>query len=176
VIIIPNSDFVGKIGSYTQDLMGVVGLQVRNNLVNTGALLVKRSIDVAISAALLILTLPITSILWILVALESGFPVFYSQRRIGHDGRAFHIWKFRTMVKNAAEVLAEHLANDPELRKEWEENQKLRKDPRVTQIGKLLRKTSLDELPQLWNVLKGEMSLVGPRPIVHDEVAKYKEA
>jgi Undecaprenyl-phosphate galactose phosphotransferase WbaP len=176
VTVIPNSNFVGKVGSYTQDLMGVVGVQVRNDLVNAGSLLAKRAIDVTISGALLISLLPVIAVVWLLVALESGRPVFYSQKRVGRDGRAFHIWKFRTMVDNAAEILAHHLANNPDLRKEWEENQKLRNDPRVTRIGKLLRKTSLDELPQLWNVLKGEMSLVGPRPIVHDEVAKYKEA
>jgi Undecaprenyl-phosphate galactose phosphotransferase WbaP len=176
VTVVPNPDFVGRVGSYTQDLMGVVGLQVRNDLVNAGPLLVKRTIDVAVSAALLTVLLPVIAIIWLIVAAESGLPVFYSQKRVGHDGRAFHIWKFRTMVKNASDILAHHLANNPELRKEWEENQKLRNDPRVTRIGKLLRKTSLDELPQLWNVLKGEMSLVGPRPIVHDEVAKYKEA
>jgi Undecaprenyl-phosphate galactose phosphotransferase WbaP len=176
VFVIPNSDFVGKVGSYTQDLMGVLGLHVRNNLVNAGSLFAKRTIDVAISTALLLATLPATAIIWLLVAVESGFPVFYSQRRVGRDGRAFHIWKFRTMVKNAPEILAHHLARSPELQREWDENQKLRNDPRITRMGKLLRKTSLDELPQLWNVLKGEMSLVGPRPIVHDEVARYKEA
>jgi Undecaprenyl-phosphate galactose phosphotransferase WbaP len=176
LVIVPSSDFVGKVGSYTQDLMGVMGLQVRNNIVNAGSLLVKRTIDVAISMALLTFTLPLTAIVWLFIAVESGFPVFYSQRRVGRDGHAFNIWKFRTMVKNADAILAHHLASSPELRREWDENQKLRNDPRITRIGKVLRKTSLDELPQLWNVFKGQMSLVGPRPIVHDEIAKYKEA
>jgi len=176
LVIVPSSDFVGKVGSYTQDLTGVIGLRVRNNIVNNGSLLVKRAIDIAVSMALLLAVLPVTAVVWLFVAVESGFPVFYSQRRVGRDGRAFNIWKFRTMVKNADAVLAHHLASNPELKKEWDENQKLRNDPRITRIGKVLRKTSLDELPQLWNVLKGEMSLVGPRPIVHDEIAKYKEA
>jgi len=116
------------------------------------------------------------AVITVLIAVESGFPVFYSQKRLGQDGRTFHIWKFRTMVRNAAEVLERSLASSPELQKEWAENQKLRNDPRITRIGKALRKASLDELPQLWNILRGEMSLVGPRPIVHDEIAKYKAA
>jgi lipopolysaccharide/colanic/teichoic acid biosynthesis glycosyltransferase len=100
--------------------------------------------------------------------------VFYSQTRMGHDGRIFHIWKFRTMVQNAAEVLEFSLANNPELRSEWAATQKLRNDVRITRVGKVLRKASLDELPQLWNVIKGEMSLVGPRPIMSSQVAMYK--
>ena len=109
----------------------------------------------------------------LLIAVESGLPVFYSQKRLGQDGRTFHIWKFRTMVRNAAEVLERSLASSPELQKEWAENQKLRNDPRITRIGKVLRKASLDELPQLWNVLLGDMSLVGPRPPLPSEVQQY---
>jgi Undecaprenyl-phosphate galactose phosphotransferase WbaP len=176
LIVIPDTDFLGSVGAYTQDRMGVSGLQVRNNLLLAGSRIAKRAIDLAFCLALLPLVLPLMAIIAILIGLESGFPVFYSQKRLGQDGRTFHIWKFRTMVRNAAEVLERSLANSPELKKEWAENQKLRNDPRITRIGKALRKASLDELPQLWNIVKGEMSLVGPRPIVHDEIAKYKEA
>jgi len=95
---------------------------------------------------------------------RSGRGVFYSDRRVGRDGKIFYCHKFRTMVPNANKLLADLLQKDPELRREWEIGFKLKKDPRVTAIGRFLRKTSLDELPQLFNVLKGEMSLVGPRP------------
>lgn len=176
LIVIPDTDFLGSVGGYTQDRMGVRGLQVRNNLLLAGSRIAKRAIDLAFCLALMPLALPLMAVIAILVGVESGFPVFYSQKRLGQDGRTFHLWKFRTMVRNAAEVLERSLANNPELKKEWAENQKLRNDPRVTRIGKVLRKASLDELPQLWNIVKGEMSLVGPRPIVHDEIAKYKEA
>jgi lipopolysaccharide/colanic/teichoic acid biosynthesis glycosyltransferase len=102
--------------------------------------------------------------------------VFYGQWRIGYGGRRFRAWKFRTMVVNAEQQLEMHLANSPELRREWERDHKLRNDPRVTAIGRFLRKTSLDELPQLANVLIGQMSLVGPRPIVEEEIVKYGDA
>jgi hypothetical protein len=171
LIVIPDTDFLGSVGGYTQDRMGVRGLQVRNNLLLAGSRIAKRAIDLAFCLALMPLVLPLMAVIALLIGVESGFPVFYSQKRLGQDGRTFHIWKFRTMVRNAAEVLQRSLANSPELQKEWAENQKLRNDPRITRIGKVLRKASLDELPQLWNIVKGEMSLVGPRPIVHDEIA-----
>jgi Undecaprenyl-phosphate galactose phosphotransferase WbaP len=176
LIVIPDTDFLGSVGAYTQDRMGVRGLQVRNNLLHAGSRIAKRAIDLLFCFALLPLVLPLMAVIALLIAVESGFPVFYSQKRLGQDGRTFHIWKFRTMVRNAGQVLERSLAANPELKREWAENQKLRNDPRITRIGKVLRKASLDELPQLWNVLKGEMSLVGPRPIVHEEIAKYKEA
>jgi Undecaprenyl-phosphate galactose phosphotransferase WbaP len=176
LIVIPDTDFLGSVGTYAQDRLGVRGLQVRNNLLHAGSRIAKRAIDLGICLALLPLVLPLMAVIAVLIAVESGFPVFYSQKRLGQDGRTFHIWKFRTMVRNAAEVLQRSLANNPELQKEWAENQKLRNDPRITRIGKALRKASLDELPQLWNIVKGEMSVVGPRPIVQDEIARYKEA
>ncbi|MFG0262410.1 MAG: sugar transferase, partial [Novipirellula sp. JB048] len=97
--------------------------------------------------------------------------------RIGQHGQVFEAWKFRTMVEDGDQVLAQHLKENPAAKAEWERDQKLRNDPRVIQgIGNFLRKWSLDELPQLWNVLVGQMSLVGPRPIVHSEIPKYAEA
>jgi Undecaprenyl-phosphate galactose phosphotransferase WbaP len=176
MILIPDTDFLWKAGSHTQDLVGILGLQVRNNLLHGGSRIAKRAIDLTCSTLLALLVLPVMAVIALLIALESGFPVFYSQKRLGYDGRTFHIWKFRTMVQNAAEVLEISLASNAELRNEWSANQKLRNDSRITRVGKVLRKTSLDELPQLWNVIKGEMSLVGPRPIVGSEVAKYKTA
>lgn len=97
----------------------------------------------------------------------------YSQTRVGRDKKAFKCYKFRTMVLNSQQVLRELLERDPLAKQQWQKEFKLKNDPRITQIGKLLRKTSLDELPQLWNVLKGEMSLVGPRPVTRQELKYY---
>jgi Undecaprenyl-phosphate galactose phosphotransferase WbaP len=176
LILIPDMDSVWKVGSYTRDLVGVLVLQVGNNSLQSGSRITKRAIDLACSMMLSLFLLPLLMIISLLVVLYSGFPVFYSHKRLGRGGRTFHILKFRTMVQNSKEVLEFCLANNPELRNEWVNNHKLRNDPRITWIGKILRKTSLDELPQLWNVIKGDMSLVGPRPIVESEVAKYKKA
>jgi len=109
----------------------------------------------------------------ILIRLDSAGPVFYRQARIGRFGRRFHVYKFRTMVQNADQLLQTYLDRSPELKAEWLATHKLKKDPRVTRVGAVLRKTSLDELPQVWNILIGEMSLIGPRPIVDAEVEKY---
>jgi Undecaprenyl-phosphate galactose phosphotransferase WbaP len=177
VIIIPDTHFVWKADSYTRHVTGgVLGLQVRNNLLCRKSRLAKRVIDLAFCAAMLPALLPLMAIIALAIAIESGFPLFYSQKRLGHGGRAFRIWKLRTMVRNASEVLQRTLNSDPDLRKEWAENHKLRNDPRITRVGRLLRRTSLDELPQLWNVVKGDMSLVGPRPIVEAEIARYHDA
>lgn len=134
---------------------------------------IKRAIDIVMVLISGLLIIPLVSVIAFLIKIGSTGPVFYSQERIGRRGRPFRAWKFRTMVANADEVLQRYLATDPQLLQEWEENHKLKNDPRVTGIGRLLRKTSLDELPQLWNVLIGEMTLVGPRPIVNAEISKY---
>ena len=105
--------------------------------------------------------------------MTSTGPAFFGHKRIGQHGKQFKAWKFRSMYTNSDELLAEHLAKNPDARDEWERDHKLKNDPRVTRIGNYLRKLSLDELPQVWNVLLGEMSLVGPRPIVEKEVKKY---
>ena len=109
----------------------------------------------------------------ILVKLDSPGPVFYRQMRIGRFGRKFPVYKFRTMVQNADQVLQDYLDKSPELKVEWLATHKLKQDPRVTRLGGLLRAWSLDELPQIWNIIIGDMSLVGPRPIVDAEVEKY---
>jgi lipopolysaccharide/colanic/teichoic acid biosynthesis glycosyltransferase len=116
--------------------------------------------------------LPVVLLLGLLVRRDGG-PALYVQDRVGLDGRVFRIWKLRTMVVDADAKLAAHLAADPALKAEWDETQKLKHDPRITAIGRLLRKTSLDELPQLWNVLRGDMSLVGPRPMMPEQRALY---
>jgi Undecaprenyl-phosphate galactose phosphotransferase WbaP len=112
-------------------------------------------------------------ILAIFIKLDSPGPVFFRQIRIGQFGRKFAVYKFRTMARNAERVLQDYLNQSPELKAEWLSTHKLKQDPRVTRLGALLRRSSLDELPQLWNILIGDMSLVGPRPIVDAEVEKY---
>lgn len=125
---------------------------------------------------LVLLSLPVTLpvILFCAIALwlEGGRP-FYTQPRLGRDGRVFRILKLRTMVRDADQKLAHYLAADPAMRQEWDETQKLKNDPRITPVGRLLRAASLDELPQLWNVFKGDMSLVGPRPMMPDQLPLY---
>lgn len=132
----------------------------------------KRALDVIVSGVALILSSPVMLVVAALVKLDGGSALF-GHNRIGRDGKIFPCLKFRSMVMGGDKILAEHLAENPEAAAEWKASQKLQNDPRVTKIGKFLRSTSLDELPQLINVLRGDMSLVGPRPIVRDEVAHY---
>jgi Undecaprenyl-phosphate galactose phosphotransferase WbaP len=129
--------------------------------------------NVVIAVMALIFAAPIMLGVGLAIFLQDGGPVLFAHRRIGRDGRTFRCLKFRSMAIDAEARLAELLANDPLARAEWEADHKLRNDPRVTRLGAFLRKSSLDELPQLFNVLKGEMSLVGPRPIVEAEIPKY---
>ena len=133
----------------------------------------KRGLEVLLILLAAPVFLPLLAIIGLAVILTSPGSIFFSHRRIGQGGSFFSMWKFRTMCSNSAEVLERHLARDPEARAEWNENHKLREDPRVTRVGCILRKYSLDELPQLWNVVTGKMSLVGPRPIVAAEAEKY---
>jgi len=135
--------------------------------------ILKRSFDIIFSASVLIVFSPLYVILAILIAISSPGPIFYAQERVGKNFRHFKCIKFRTMVVHADEVLREILARCPEKRQEFEETFKLKDDPRITWIGKFLRVTSLDEFPQFFNVLMGDMSVVGPRPLVPDELHKY---
>jgi lipopolysaccharide/colanic/teichoic acid biosynthesis glycosyltransferase len=134
----------------------------------------KRALDLALSASTLVALSPFLVGVALLVRLDGG-PVLFRHKRVGQHGRAFGCLKFRTMVPNAEEVLARILEQDPARHKAWEETCKLKDDPRVTRIGRFLRETSLDELPQLVNVLTGSMSVVGPRPIVEAECPRYGE-
>lgn len=150
----------------------ILVLTVRNNLGRRSAQMLKRSFDIIGSLSILTLGAPL--FLWIAMRVAtSGGPIFYGHKRVGQNGKSFPCYKFRTMVPNAAQLLQELLERDPEAKAEWERDFKLKNDPRITPIGHFLRKTSLDELPQLWNVLKGEMSLVGPRPVVDAELERY---
>lgn len=137
--------------------------------------LLKRSADIVGAALLLLFFLPLMGFIAVAVRLAGPGPVVYAHERVGFGGRTFRCYKFRSMVPDADAALAKHLAANPAARREWETSRKLTNDPRITPIGRFLRVTSLDELPQLFNVLKGEMSLVGPRPIVADEGRFYGE-
>ncbi|HBB30315.1 MAG TPA: galactosyl-1-phosphate transferase [Cyanobacteria bacterium UBA8803] len=133
----------------------------------------KRLFDVMFSLSILILFFPVYLVLAVLIAISSPGPIFYFQERVGKDYKPFGCLKFRTMVENADEMLVDMMASSPDLRQEFEDNFKLKQDPRITAIGQFLRLTSLDEFPQFWNVLKGDMSVVGPRPLVPEELPKY---
>jgi len=132
----------------------------------------KRVVETLLTLLSLPFTLPLIVVMALVVSSGGGKP-FYSQIRIGRDGRRFRMWKLRTMVPNADQRLAEHLDANPEARREWDATQKLKCDPRITAVGRFLRKSSIDELPQLFNVLNGTMSLVGPRPMMVHQQAFY---
>lgn len=132
----------------------------------------KRALDILIVFLSLPIVVPIILFLAVLVALDGGKP-FYTQDRVGRGGKSYRIWKLRSMMPDADRKLDQYLAKNPAARAEWEHTQKLKKDPRITRIGALLRKASLDELPQLWNVLSGDMSIVGPRPMMPCQRSLY---
>lgn len=132
----------------------------------------KRMLDLALCLVTAPLSVPLVGLLWLLVRLDNG-PGFFGHDRIGQNGRRFRCWKIRTMRVDARATLARHLATDADAAIEWALTQKLRRDPRVTRIGRLLRQTRLDEVPQLWNVFRGDMSLVGPRPVTLEELNRY---
>ncbi len=134
---------------------------------------IKRLFDIVFSLTVLIVFSPVYFLLALLIAINSSGPVFFVQERVAKNFKKFGCIKFRTMVPNADEVLLEMLRTSPQMQQEFEENFKLKCDPRVTWIGQFLRVTSLDEFPQFWNVLKGDMSVVGPRPLVVEELPKY---
>lgn len=173
LILLPNLEQISSFGVMSFDFGGVLGLEVRHSLFDPLQQAVKRLLDIFIVIVGGLVASPILVTLVVLLFFDTKGSVLYGHSRLGKGGKKFLAWKFRTMVKDADRKLQEYLARNPELREEWETTQKLRNDPRVTPIGRILRRYSLDELPQLINVLKGEMSLVGPRPIVEDEVRHY---
>jgi exopolysaccharide production protein ExoY len=133
----------------------------------------KRLVDIAIALVALILASPVMLLVVILIRATGRGPAVFAQSRIGFNGKPFVCYKFRTMVANADQALRDHLANNAQAAQEWKETRKLKRDPRITILGQMLRKSSLDELPQLVNILRGDMSCVGPRPIMADELDRY---
>lgn len=152
---------------------GLAAVNLEERLMMAEQRFLKRLLDWALIAVSSVVLLPLVAALAIAILVTSGRPVLYCNPRIGRAGRTFGTWKFRTMVRDAESVLQQHLAENPEARREFELTHKLKNDPRITPLGRMLRKTSLDELPQIWNVLVGDMSLVGPRPIQKEELKKY---
>ena len=173
VMVMPNLNGVTNSAVVARDLSGTLAVEIKHNLLNPWAQRLKRALDLfgAVVGGFFICPLLLT--IAVVIKLDTPGPVLFGHRRLGARDEHFLCWKFRTMHVDAERMLNECLQRYPNLQAEWEQNHKLRDDPRVTRIGRFLRKTSLDELPQLWNVLRGEMSLAGPRPIVDEEVSKY---
>lgn len=137
--------------------------------------MLKRFFDILLTFFLFPIIMPLTVLIYLIIKLTSPGPGIFTQQRVGMNGKLFKIYKFRTMYHDAEERLKNILNNDPKAYEEWIKRKKLKNDPRITKIGKFLRKTSLDELPQFINVIKGEMSIVGPRPYLPDEIKDFKE-
>lgn len=172
-VLIPDFFGLTNIWMSVRDFDGVLGLATSQQLLMPWNRIKKRLLDLFLVIVGGILLMPLFLIIAFLIKISSPGPVLYKHTRIGRNGKPFKAYKFRSMVLDADLRLKELLEKDPEARKEWEQTYKLKNDPRITPIGKFLRKTSFDEFPQLLNILKNEMSLVGPRPIVYDEIPKY---
>ena len=174
-IIVPYTTQSYSLWVRTRDLNGMLGLELTHHLLSRKDRLIKRLLDLVLTLIGAVCALPLGLIIAVAIKLDSPGPILYSQHRLGRNGKVFRVYKFRSMVFNACEILQNYFLQHPELRTEWEHTQKLKRDPRISRVGRFLRKTSLDELPQLLNVLRGEMSLVGPRPIVEAEIPHYGE-
>jgi Undecaprenyl-phosphate galactose phosphotransferase WbaP len=172
-VFIPDFFSAANIGMAVRDFGGILGFITTNKLKMSWNLKLKRVMDIIIVSIGGIFVLPFLLFIALLIKINSPGPVLYRHKRLGMNGKYFYAYKFRSMVTDAQERLSKILESDTEIKKEWEQNHKLAQDPRITGIGRFLRRTSIDEFPQLINILKGEMSLVGPRPIVDDEVEKY---
>lgn len=173
VLMVPDLHGVSGWWFSARDLGPAFALEIRRNLLLPFSRRCKRAMDLGLVLLLLPVLLPVALLLALAVKLTSRGPVLFRQMRIGRDGNAFPMLKFRTMVGDSERVLEDYLAKHPHQRRIWEAKRKLRDDPRITGMGKLLRVLSLDELPQIWNILAGDMSLVGPRPIVEAEIPLY---
>ena len=176
IMVIPNLIGMASLGLSVREIGGVIGLEVTQKLLQPTAQLAKRALDLALTLAISPVVMLVVAVAALLVALESRGPILLGNERVGMNGRKFKAWKLRSMVMNGEEVLRAHFEQHPEDLPDWQATQKLKKDPRITRIGKIIRKASIDELPQLWNVLVGEMSLVGPRPMFENQVPLYGAA
>ena len=175
ILFVPDIFGIAVLGTNLQHFFHeeAFALEMKNNLSNPLNILLKRCFDIVVSILMLPLLAVPMAVITILIMFDSKGPAIFSQERIGRRGKTFRCFKFRTMYSDAEERLAGLLESDPEAKQKWERCWKLDDDPRVTRIGKFLRTTSLDELPQIFNMLKGEMSLVGPRPVTQEEIDIY---
>jgi Undecaprenyl-phosphate galactose phosphotransferase WbaP len=173
VLVIPNLIGMTSLGICAREIGGIVGLEVTRQLLRPAARFAKRSLDLALVTAAAPFVSLIVGLFALLIKLDDGGPVFYGNKRIGVGGKNFDVWKLRSMSVNGEEILARYLDQNPSEAAEWHNRQKLKKDPRITRVGAIIRKTSIDELPQLWNVFVGQMSLVGPRPLLQNQVPLY---
>jgi len=176
VLIRQQKDSFSLSDSKTLDFREVIGFQICHNLLNPLSMVIKRIEDLAISGLCLLFLSPLVALISLLIRLDSPGGIYFRQDRLGKGGKVIRVVKFRTMYANGDQIFDEQLKNDPALRAEWLQYQKLKVDPRVTRIGSFLRKFSLDELPQIRNIFKGEMSLVGPRPIMLSQKEMYGPA
>ena len=174
-VLIPNFFNISNIWMSVRDFNGVLGIETSNKLRLFWNLGIKRFMDLAVVVIGGIFILPFLLVIAMLIKITSPGPVLYKHKRLGKNGKYFYAYKFRSMVIDADQRLQKMLESNPSVKTEWEKNRKIQNDPRVTALGRFLRSTSMDEFPQLINILKGEMSLVGPRPIVDAEVIKYGE-
>jgi Undecaprenyl-phosphate galactose phosphotransferase WbaP len=172
---IPDSSSASTIWMSIHDFGGILGWVITNRLKMSWNLYFKRILDIIFVSVGGLILMPFFLFIAFLIKITSPGPVLYRHKRLGMNGKYFYAYKFRSMVVDARERLENLLESDPEIKKEWDKNHKLANDPRITKIGKFLRRTSIDEFPQFLNILKGEMSVVGPRPIVDEEVKKYGE-
>ncbi len=175
VLIIPDLFDIAVLGTSVQHFLygDIISFEVKSNLSSPLNLALKRTFDITVSLLLLPLVLPLMGIIALLIRAESKGSAIFTQSRVGKGGKEFKIYKFRTMYEDAEQRLKELLSKDPKAREEWKRFRKIKNDPRITRVGAFLRRTSLDELPQIINVLKGEMSLVGPRPVTAEEIREH---
>jgi len=173
IMIIPDGSMFSAVWVYAYDIGGILGLEIRCNLMLKSLLLIKQTMDYSLALLVTIVAMPVMFFCALIIKLSSKGAILYKAQRLGVNGKIFFVYKFRTMKVDADKYLEQYLEDNPREKKEWQETFKLKKDPRITWFGNLLRRTSLDELPQLLNVLKGEMSLIGPRPIVEAEKKYY---
>ncbi len=173
IICIIDEDNLGSVWFTNLHLIEYFGLEVLHQWNHPINRALKRLIDLGLIIICIPLLIPLFIIIGIAIYIDSPGALFYSQKRIGFKGKEFRIWKFRSMISNAEELLDEKINISPDFQKEWSDSFKLKDDPRITFVGKILRSTSLDELPQIWNVIRGEMSIIGPRPIVNEEIPLY---
>ncbi len=173
MIQVPKNQLATNMSLNMRDFGGILGFSSTNYLTKSASLFAKRCIDLLLCIIASPFVIILTGIIAIIIKKTSPGPIFYGHKRIGKNHKTITCWKFRSMVTDSENQLQHILATDPVRAAEWEKDRKFTNDPRVTPFGKFLRRTSLDELPQLWNIFKGEMSFVGPRPVTEPELIRY---